>query len=87
MASLHSTRTATKIEVGTRKQSIALTSLTVLFVVGIWNTWDFGLGKLLNFKWGLLGHPSRITEDSVPESDGDYDSLAQEVSDRKSTTK
>ena len=48
---LHSNKTLTKTEVGTREQSTAMTVLSVLLVDGVW-TLGFGLGKQLNVLSG-----------------------------------
>jgi hypothetical protein len=42
--------------------------------------WIWGFWKAVEcFKWGLLGYPSRNTEDFVAESDLNCESLALEV--------
>jgi hypothetical protein len=48
VVSLQSNRTVTKTGVGTRDWSIAVTSLTMLFVEGIWKTLGLSTTKLLS---------------------------------------
>lgn len=40
-----------------------------------------------HFRWGLMGHTSRIREDGGAESKVDYDSSAHEDSEEKSISK
>ena len=65
MVSVHSSKTLTKTEVGTRDWGIAVIGLTMLLferigTLGLWiqKTVEF-------FKWGLIGYPSRYMEDFV----------------------
>ena len=61
MVSVHSSKTLTKTEVGTRDWGIAVIGLTVLFErMWIWGLWIWKAMEC--FKWGLMGHPSRNME-------------------------
>ena len=67
MVSVHSSKTLTKREVGTRDWGIAVIGLTMflferMWILGLW------IWKAVEcFKWGLMGHPSRNMEDFVIE--------------------
>ena len=79
MVSVHSSKTLTKTEVGTRHWGIAVIGLTMLlfermWILGLW-IWN----SVECFKWGLMGHPSRIMEDFVAGSDLNCVDLAQEI--------
>jgi hypothetical protein len=80
MVSVHSSKTLTNAEVGTRDWGIAVIGLAMLlfkrmWILGlwIWNTVEC-------FKWDLMGHPSRTMEDFVAGSDLNCVDLAQEIS-------
>ena len=69
MVFLHSSKTLTKIEVGTRDSGIAVIGLTVL-LFGRMRILGLRIWKAVEcFKWGLMGYPSRNMEDFVTESD------------------
>jgi hypothetical protein len=59
MVSVHSSKTLTKTEIGTRDWGIAVIDLTMLLlgrmsILGLW------ICKAMKcFKWGLMGYPSR----------------------------
>ena len=83
MVSVHSSKTLTKTEVGTRDWGIAVIGLTMLlfgrmWILGLW------IWKAMEcFKWGLMSHPSRNLEDFVSVSDLNCADLKQEVSKEK----
>ena len=75
MVSVHSNKTLTKTEVGTRDWGIAVTGLTMFLIGRIW------ICKVVEcFNWGLVGYSSRTIKDFVTESDLNCAALAQEVS-------
>ena len=53
-----------------------MTGWTMLLFGGMWKTLDFGLEKLLNTKWDLMGHPRRSMEDNHAKGNVDYGGLA-----------
>jgi hypothetical protein len=83
MVSVHSSKTLTKTEVGTRDWGIAVIGLTMLlfermWVLGLW------IWKAVEcFKWALMGHPSRNMEDFVAGSNLNCVDLAQEITKEK----
>jgi hypothetical protein len=83
MVSLHSNKTLTKTEVGTRAWGIAVIGLTMLLFggtlpLGLWIRKSVEL-----FKWSLIGHPGMNIEDSAAEGDLNCGGLPQEVSEEK----
>lgn len=58
-------RTLTRVEVGTREQSITVIDLSMLFVGEICKILGF-LTRIVvrHLKWGLMGHPCRSMEGS-----------------------
>jgi hypothetical protein len=83
MVSLHSNRTLTKAEVGTKDWDIAVIGLTMFLFGGIL-TLGLWIRKTVEcFKCYLMGHPSRNMEDSGAEGDLNCGGLAQEVSEEK----
>ena len=64
MVFLHSSKTLTKIEVGTRDSGIAVIGLTVLLFGRMWicGVWKWKATE--HFKWGLLDYLSRIWKTS-----------------------
>ena len=76
MVYLHSNKTLTKIEVGTRAGCIADRLAPVLFG-GMWTLRVCIRTAVEHFKWGLMGHSSRIMEDSGAEYDLKCGGLAQ----------
>jgi hypothetical protein len=80
MVSVHSTKTLTKTEAGTRDWDIAVIGLTMFLFGRMW-IWGLWIWKAFEcFKWGLMGYPRRIAEDFVAVSDLNCADLAQEVS-------
>lgn len=66
MMSLHSSRTGTEPEVGTRQQDIAVTGLTLLLVEEIWKTLRLWIRKVVgHFERDLQCPPSRSIEEST----------------------
>jgi hypothetical protein len=83
MVSVHSSKTLTNTEVGTRDCGIAVIGLTILLFE---RTWIFGLwiwNAVECFKWDLMGHPSSNMEDFVAGSLLNFLDLAQEISKEK----
>jgi hypothetical protein len=78
MVFVHSSKTLTKTEVGTRECNVAVIGLTMLSFqrMWIWNTVEC-------FKCALMGHPSRNKEDIVAGSNLNCVDLAQEISKEK----
>ena len=64
-----------------------MTSLTMLFVGGIWKTLGLLVRKAVKyFLWGLMGFTRSSIKDSDAENNVDYDSPAQEVSEEKNVS-
>ena len=63
MVSVHSSKTLTKTEVGTRDWGIAVIGLTMLLFGRMWilGLWIWTLVEC--FKSSLMGYPSRSVED------------------------
>jgi hypothetical protein len=78
MVSLHSSRTITMIEGGTRDLCIAVIGLTMLLFGRMWNLGLWIWKAVECFKWGLMGHPSRNMEDFVSESDLNCGEVSEE---------
>jgi hypothetical protein len=80
MVSVQSSKTLTKIEVGTRDWGIAVIGLTMLLFEKMWilGLWIWNTMKC--FKWGLMDHPSRNMEDFVAGSNLNCVNLGQEIS-------
>jgi hypothetical protein len=61
--SVHSSKTLTKTEVGTRDWGISVIGLNMLLFERMW-IWELWILKAVEcFKWGLMGHPRRNMED------------------------
>jgi hypothetical protein len=81
--SVHSSKTLTNTEVGTRDWAIAVIGLTMLLFRRMWIL-ELWIWKAVEcFKWGLMGYPSRNMEDFVAESNLNCTDLGQEVSEEK----
>ena len=80
MMSVHSSKTLTKTETGTRDWDIAVIGLTIVLFgrMWIWGLWTWEAVEC--FKWGLMNHSSRSMGDFVAESNLNCADLAQEVS-------
>ena len=80
MVSVHSSKSLTKTEVGTRDWGIAVIGLTMhlfgrMWILGLW------IWKAVEcFKWRLISYPGRAMEDFVTESGLKCADMAQEVS-------
>ena len=79
--SVHSSRTPSKTEVGTRDWGIAVIRLTMLLFEIMWilELWIWNAVEC----WGLMSHPSRNMEDFVAGSNLNCVDLAQEISKEK----
>jgi hypothetical protein len=83
MVSVHSSKTLTKTEVGTRLWGTAVIGLTMLLFGRKW-IWGLWIWKAMDcFKWSLMGHPRRNMKDFVANSDLNCGSLALEVFEEK----
>jgi hypothetical protein len=60
---VHSSKTLTKTEVGTRFWGIAVVSLIMLLFgrMRIWGVWIWKAMKY--FKWGLVSHPNSVVKE------------------------
>ena len=78
--SVHSSKTLTRIEVGTRDWGITVISLAMLLFGRMWvlRLWIWKAVECFNL--GLMGHSSRNMDDFATESDLNCADLAQEVS-------
>ena len=86
--SLHSNRTMTKTEVGTRDCSIAGIGFTMLLFGEIQNTLGLWTRKEMRyFKPDLMSNLSRSMEGSDVEGDLNCGGLNQEVSEEKNVSK
>jgi hypothetical protein len=78
MVSVHSSKTLTKKEVGTRDWGIAVIGLTMLLFRRTWIL-ELWIWKAVEFfKWVLMGYPSRNMEDFDAESELNGVDLVQE---------
>jgi hypothetical protein len=81
MVSVHSSKTVTKAEVGTRDWGIAVIGLTRLLFGRMWILLLWIWKAMECFKWTLMGEPSRNMEDFGAEDHlNGVGMLAQEVS-------
>ena len=72
--------TLASTEFGTGDWGVTVKGLTMLLFEGMW---IWGLWKAEDcFKWALMGHTIRSTEDSVPECVSSCRDLVQEVSEK-----
>ena len=71
-----------KTEGGTRDLGMTVTGLTI-FLGRMWIFWFWIRKAIEHFKWSIIAHPSCIREESMANSNVDYESLAQEVSKEK----
>jgi hypothetical protein len=83
LVSVHSSKTLSKTEVGTRDWGIAVICLTILLFERMWNLGLWIWNTVECFKWDLMGHPSRTMENFVAGSDLNCVDLAQEISKEK----
>jgi hypothetical protein len=80
MVSVHSSKTLTKTETGTRDWGIPVIGLTMLLFERIWILGRWIWKAVECFKWGLMGHHSRNMEDFVAGSDLNCVDMVQEIS-------
>jgi hypothetical protein len=81
MVSVHSSRTPSKTEVGTRDWGIAVIGLTMLLFEIMWIL-ELWIWKAVEC-WGLMSHPSRNMEEFVAGSNLNCVDLAQGISKKK----
>jgi hypothetical protein len=83
----YSNRKLTKNKVSTRKWAISVIGLAIIFGEML-KTLELWTRKIVEcYKRDLLGHPSWSLEDSNANSNVDYESLVQEVSEESDISK